>query len=64
MERTHIDPAAEAARPPQPHAPNDRTKPATAPSPALEALCHIGLRLGVTIVIAAALQLISDRSAG
>lgn len=38
--------------------------PGSAPSPGMLALRHIGLRLGITILIAGAIQLIGHWSAG
>ncbi len=64
MEHTDIDPASEQNRLRQAPTPNDQADRVPARSPALLALCHIGLRFGITILIAAAIQLTSDWSAG
>ena len=64
MEHTDISPASEQNRFRQAPTPTNQTDRVPARSPALLALCHIGLRLGITILIAAAIQLTSNWSAG
>lgn len=62
MHSPEIKPAATEA--PLPRTPPPRQTPASAPSPGMLALRHIGLRLGITLLIAGALQLFGNWSAG
>lgn len=63
MDRPDIEPATAEASPRR--LPADR-RPGQGPAPsqAMLALRHIGLRLGITILIAAAIQLACDWSGG